>query len=307
MKGVGRPRRRRAGAAPPHPGGGVPELLIITGLSGSGKTHVSRALEDIGWLCVDNLPTALIPRFAELIEGEGEPSHAALVVDIRERDFPRAFPRVLRRLREGGADVRLLFLEADERALLQRFSETRRPHPLAINQPALDGIREEREALRQVRKMADVILDTTDFTVHQLRDHVRERYRFRDAPAGLVVSVMSFGFKHGVPSEADLVFDVRFLPNPNFVPRLKALTGKDPRVVRYLRRQGETEGFLRRLGSLLRYLVPRYEAEGKSYLTIAVGCTGGRHRSVAVAEALGATLGRWGWTVRVRHRDVNLS
>jgi UPF0042 nucleotide-binding protein len=281
-----------------------PRLLLISGLSGSGKTHVLRALEDIGWLCVDNLPTVLIPPFADLVRASGGPQRAALVVDIRERDFLRQFPHVYRQLRGKGIQVSLLFLEAAETALVRRFSETRRPHPLAFNQPAIEGIREEREALKPVRKMADHILDTTDYTVHQLRDYIKEHYDLRGGPTPLVVSVTSFAYKYGVPAEADLVFDVRFLPNPNFVPRLKPLTGNHAAVVRYMKRQPDTTAFLRKLQSLLAYVIPRYVREGKSYLTIAVGCTGGRHRSVMMANALGAVIADKGYTVRVRHRDL---
>jgi len=283
---------------------GEPQILLISGLSGSGKTHVLRALEDIRWLCVDNLPTALIPRFADLIRGSGGPQRSAVVVDMRERDFLRQFPHVYRQLRGKGIGVSLLFLEAGETALVRRFSETRRPHPLAFNQPAIEGIREEREALKPIRKMADHILDTTDYTVHQLRDYIKEHYDLRDSAAPLVISVTSFGYKYGVPAEADLVFDVRFLPNPNFVPALKPLTGNHPAVVRYMKRQPDTATFLRKLGALLAYVIPRYVREGKSYLTIGVGCTGGRHRSVMMANALGETLARKGYTVKVRHRDL---
>ncbi|PYQ04794.1 MAG: RNase adapter RapZ [Acidobacteria bacterium] len=280
-------------------------LLIITGLSGSGKTHVARALEDIGWFCVDNLPSALIPRFAELIRGSEELRRSALVVDMREREFLRQFPHVFRQLRgRGGLGVSLLFLEADEKVLVRRFSETRRPHPLAINQPAIEGIREEREALKPIRKMADLILDTSDYTVHQLRDYIREHYATRHEAAPIVLSVMSFGYKYGVPSDADLVFDVRFLPNPNFVPSLKALTGNHAPVIRYMRRQKDTAVFLDKMKSLLSYVVPRYIKEGKSYLTIAIGCTGGRHRSVMIANALAEALSGQGYPVRVRHRDL---
>jgi RNase adapter protein RapZ len=280
-------------------------LLIITGLSGSGKTHVARALEDIGWFCVDNLPSALIPRFAELIRASEELRRSALVVDMREREFLRQFPHVFRPLRgRGGLGVSLLFLEADEKVLVRRFSETRRPHPLAINQPAIEGIREEREALKPIRKMADLILDTSDYTVHQLRDYIREHYDVRHEAAPIVVSVMSFGYKYGVPSDADLVFDVRFLPNPNFVPSLKALTGNHAPVIRYMRRQKDTAVFLDKMKSFLSYVVPRYIKEGKSYLTIAIGCTGGRHRSVMIANALAEALSGQGYPVRVRHRDL---
>ena len=281
-----------------------PRILVISGLSGSGKTHVLRALEDIGWLCVDNLPTVLIPPFADLIRDSAGPQRAALVVDIRERDFLRQFPHVYRQLRGKGIQVSLLFLEAAETALVRRFSETRRPHPLAFNQPAIDGIREEREALKPIRKMADHILDTTDYTVHELRDYIKEHYALRAGASPLVVSVASFAYKYGVPAEADLVFDVRFLPNPNFVPRLKPLTGNHAAVVRYMKRQPDTTTFLRKLDALLSYVIPRYVREGKSYLTIAVGCTGGRHRSVMMANALGERIAGKGYTVRVRHRDL---
>jgi UPF0042 nucleotide-binding protein len=280
------------------------QILLISGLSGSGKTHVLRALEDSGWLCVDNLPTVLIPPFADLVRGSEGPQRAALVVDIRERDFLRQFPHVYRQLRGKGVKVSLLFLEAAERALVRRFSETRRPHPLAFNQPAIEGIREERELLKPIRKMADHILDTTDYTVHHLRDYIKEHYDLRAGASPLVVSVTSFAYKYGVPAEADLVFDVRFLPNPNFVPRLKPQTGNDPAVVRFMKRQPDTLTFLRKLESLLDYVIPRYVREGKSYLTIAVGCTGGRHRSVMMANALGEAIARKGYTVRTRHRDL---
>jgi UPF0042 nucleotide-binding protein len=203
--------------------------------------------------------------------------------------------------------VSLLFLEASERALLRRFSETRRPHPLAINQPVIEGVREEWAALQPIRKMSDLILDTSEYTVHQLRDYVREHYDQRAGAAAIVLSMMSFGYKYGVPTEADLVFDVRFLPNPNFVRSLKALTGNHPSVVTYLRRQSDTSELLKRIRSFLSYVVPRYVREGKSYLTIAIGCTGGRHRSVMVANALAVSLERGGREVKVRHRDIKLS
>jgi len=284
----------------------LPQVLIITGLSGSGKTHVSRALEDIGWFCVDNLPVALIPRFSELIRGSKVLRRSSLVVDIREGEFLSLFPKVYRELKAKGLAASLIFLEADERVLVRRFSETRRPHPLGMNAPILDGIREEKDALRSIRKMADLILDTSGYTVHQLRDHIREQYDLRAEGSPLVVSVTSFGYKHGLPSEADLVFDVRFLPNPNFVPALKRLTGRHAAVIRYLRRQPDTAKLLAKLKSLLGFLLPRYQKEGKSYLTIAVGCTGGRHRSVMIAESLAKELTGRGYVVKVRHRDVRL-
>ena len=203
--------------------------------------------------------------------------------------------------------MRLVFLEATDAALLRRFSETRRPHPLAINQPAIEGIREEEEALRPIRKMADMILDTSDYTVHQLREYIREHHDVRAEGAPLVVSVTSFGYKYGVPSEADLVFDARFLPNPNFVPALKALTGNHAPVIRYMKRQRETARFLKKLEDFLVYVVPQYVKEGKSYLTIGIGCTGGRHRSVMIANAIADRLSEKGYTVKVRHRDLGQS
>jgi RNase adapter protein RapZ len=288
-----------------------PELrvLIITGLSGSGKTHVSRALEDIGWFCVDNLPTTLIPQFAGLIRRSPELRRSALVVDMREPDFLKRFPQVYERLKASGRRlaVSLIFVEADEKSLVRRFSETRRPHPLAVNQPAIEGIREEREALRPIRKKADLILDTSAYTVHQLRDYIREHYDLRSEGSRLVLSVVSFGYKYGVPSEADLVFDVRFLPNPNFVPALRRRTGNDPAVVRFLKREPETGVFLAKVRDFLGFLLPRYIKEGKSYLTIAIGCTGGRHRSVMIANALGAALKGKDVRVQVRHRDLRQS
>jgi UPF0042 nucleotide-binding protein len=284
---------------------GAPQLLVITGLSGSGKTHVLRALEDLGWFCVDNLPTALVPRFADLIRMGPELRRSALGLDVRERGFPRIFPRLLGSLRRK-LKASLLFLEADEKVLLRRFSETRRPHPMAVDEPAIEGIREERLALRPIRKMADQIIDTSEFTVHQLRDYVRERYGLRERRVEFVVTFESFGYKYGVPLDADLVFDVRFLPNPNFVPRLKPLTGNQAAVVRYMRRQVETGAFLRRLRSFLVWMIPRYVREGKSYLTIGIGCTGGRHRSVMIANALARSLKSGNYVVRVRHRDVKL-
>jgi RNase adapter protein RapZ len=284
-----------------------PQILIITGLSGSGKTHVLRTLEDMGWFCVDNLPTALIPRFADLIVGTEELHRSALVIDMRERDFLRQFPQVYREVRRKEMTVGLLFLEAEDKVLVRRFSETRRPHPLAINQPAIEGIREEREALRPIRKMADLILDTSQYNAHQLRDYIRDHYDLRRRGTPMILSVTSFGYKYGIPTEADLIFDVRFLPNPNFVASLKRLTGKHSSVVKYMKRQKDTSVFLKHVESFLAYVLPRYVREGKSYLTIGIGCTGGRHRSVMVANALGAALNKKSYHVKVRHRDVNLS
>jgi len=284
---------------------GRPKLLVITGLSGSGKTHVSRALEDAGWFCVDNLPLALVPSFAELVRRSPELRHTALVVDLRERGFAATFPDVYRALRRrAGLAASLLFLEADDRTLLRRFSETRRPHPLSGREPPALGIRAEREALRPIRRLADAILDTSRFSVHELRDYVRERYDTRAEARRMLVSVLSFGYKFGLPAEADLVFDARFLPNPNFVPRLRRLTGADAPVVGFLRRKPDTGRFLKRVLELVGFVLPRHEREGRSYLTLAIGCTGGRHRSVMLANAIGAAVKHKGFLVRVEHRDV---
>jgi UPF0042 nucleotide-binding protein len=283
-----------------------PEFIVLTGLSGSGKSHVLRALEDLGWFCVDNLPTALIPRFVELAASTEELRRSAVVADVREPDFLSRFPAAYRQVKErGGIRATLVFLEADDKVLLRRFSETRRPHPMAENAPVADAVRDERDALRPLRKMADRILDTTGFTVHQLRDYVREHWG-GGQDAKPVVSVVSFGFKYGLPAEADLVFDVRFLPNPNFVPRLKRLTGNQLPVVRFMKAQPEYVAFMRRLVGFLGFLVPRYIREGKSYLAIAIGCTGGRHRSVMIANAVRDALAARGWAAKVRHRDLGL-
>ena len=281
-------------------------MLVITGLSGSGKTHVLRALEDTGWFCVDNLPTALIPRFADLIRSSAELRRSALVLDIRESAFLKSFPQIYPALKRRGLKTSLLFLEADEKVLQRRFSETRRPHPLAEGEPAIEGIREERLAMAPIRKMADFVLDTSQRTGHELRAWVREHYELRDRRSEVVVQVMSFGYKYGLPSDADLVFDVRFLPNPNFVPTLNRLTGNDAPVVAYMRRQKETAPFLKRLLAFLDYVLPRYVREGRSYLTIAIGCTGGRHRSVMIANAVAHSLHGPDLVVRVRHRDARL-
>jgi UPF0042 nucleotide-binding protein len=279
-----------------------PKLLVITGLSGSGKTHVSRALEDAGWFCVDNLPTALVPSFAELVRRSPELRHTALVVDLRERGFPATFPEVYRALRrDPGLQASLVFLEADDRTLLRRFSETRR---FSGREPAAIGIRAEREALVGVRRLADAILDTSRFTVHELRDYVRERYDTRAEARRMLVSVLSFGYKFGLPAEADLVFDARFLANPNFVPRLRRLTGADAPVVSFLRRKPDTARFLKRVLDLVGFVLPRHEREGRSYLTLAIGCTGGRHRSVMLANSVGAAIRKKGFPVRVEHRDI---
>jgi UPF0042 nucleotide-binding protein len=280
--------------------------VIVTGLSGSGKTHAIRALEDLGYFCVDNLPTQLIHTLAELAGRDGAGlDRVAIVVDVREGGFLKQFPPEFRKLKAmPGIDARLIFLEASRSALVRRFSETRRPHPLAPDRSAVEGIEEERKKLQAIRALADVIVDTSNMTVHELRDLFARVSRDDDARAEMVVNLVSFGFKHGAPLDADLVFDVRCLPNPHFVDSLRDLTGRDPAVIRFMRRYPATREFVERLTSFLRFALPHYVREGKTYLTVAIGCTGGQHRSVMIAEALKKSLaGVTGVRLRVKHRD----
>lgn len=280
------------------------EIVIVSGLSGSGKSHAANALEDLGFFCVDNLPTSLLPGFVDFLKASAIPQ-AALVVDMREPNFVTHFGRAFEKLKHAGVKVSLIFLEASDAVLIRRFSETRRAHPLAPNQPVRDGLREERQALTSVRRLADLILDTSTLSVHDLKGFIQEHFGLRQKGSGLVLTVLSFGFKHGLPAEADLVFDVRFLKNPHFETRLRRLTGLDPRVVRYLKRAPGTIEFQSRLKDFLGFVIPKYVAEGKAYLTIAIGCTGGRHRSVMIARELATDLDRIdGVTVRLRHRDL---
>jgi UPF0042 nucleotide-binding protein len=301
--------RRTAASAKRKPasGRGTRRFVILTGLSGSGKTHAVRALEDLGYFCVDNLPTQLIPTMAELTTREDAGlDKVAIVADVREREFSARFPRMFRRLRAmPGVDPTLIFLEASDAALMRRFSETRRPHPLAPDRSVSEGIADERAHLKAIRKMADLILDTSNLTVHELRDHfMRMSREGGSSRAEMVVNLVSFGYKQGIPMDADLVFDVRCLPNPHFVDKLRKLTGRDPAVVRYMRSHEETHDFIDRLTSFLKFALPHYVREGKSYLTVAVGCTGGQHRSVMIAETLKNALAEVkGVRLRVKHRD----
>ena len=281
-------------------------FVVVTGLSGSGKTHAIHALEDLGYFCVDNLPTQLIPTFAELCtRGEAHLERVAIVVDVRERGFLSQFPPVFRKLRSlPGVEAKLIFLEANRTALVRRFSETRRPHPLAPDRSVSEGIDEERKKMLAIRGMADVIVDTSNLTVHELRDAFGRMTRDESTRADMVLNLLSFGFKHGAPTEADLVFDVRFLPNPHFVDRLRELTGRDARVVRFMKQHKVTQDFINRLTEFLKFVLPHYVTEGKTYLTVAIGCTGGQHRSVMIAEALKRTLEHTpGVRLRVKHRD----
>jgi UPF0042 nucleotide-binding protein len=284
-------------------------FIVLTGLSGSGKSNAIRALEDLGYYCVDNLPIKLIPTLAELSRREGaELPKVAIVVDVREGAFLKEFPRIWKSLKAmPGLDPLLIFLEASHEALVRRFSETRRPHPLALDRPVVEGLTLERTRMKKIRALADEIVDTTRLNVHQLREQFQQFAAARAERQPLIVTLLSFGFKHGVPLDADLVFDVRFLPNPYFVPRLREKTGKDAAVVKYLNRQPLTGEFVSKLEDLLIFLMPQYVGEGKTYLTIAIGCTGGRHRSVMMADALRPALEKvTGVRVRVRHRDVQL-
>ncbi len=280
------------------------QLIILTGLSGSGKGTILRTFEDLGYYCVDNLPVDLIPTFADLLGQSGnEIARAALVVDVREGGALGRFPRLYRELQRRQAAT-LVFVEAGEEALVRRFSETRRPHPLGLDKTVLAGIRAERRMMQPIRQLADVVIDTTRFNVHELRQHIIQRFQTADHRRPILISLTSFGYRYGVPPDSDLVFDVRFLPNPNFVPGLKAKSGKDPAVVRYIRSFRQSREFIKRLSKLLVYLLPHYVREGKSYLTIAVGCTGGRHRSVAISEAIHRELARHGYETKVAHRDL---
>jgi UPF0042 nucleotide-binding protein len=280
------------------------QFIVLTGLSGSGKSQAIRALEDLGYYCVDNLPVSLLPVMAELAERQTD--RVAVVMDIREPRFVSDFPRVYRRLKTNKHQAtRLIFLEAAHAELVRRFSETRRPHPLAVDRPITEGLREERASLRQIRKMADKVIDTSKLNVHELRQQLRELVSGRKQASKLVLTIVSFGFQNGPPAEADLMFDVRFLKNPHWVPSLRPQTGKDAAVAAYIRRQPIARTAIKRLTALLRWLVPLYIQEGKSYLTVAIGCTGGKHRSVYVAEALKRELADVkGISIKAAHRDL---
>jgi UPF0042 nucleotide-binding protein len=280
-----------------------PELVVITGLSGSGKGSVLRALEDLGYYSVDNLPVELIPKFAELTHDNPSISAAALVVDIREGAGLKSFPTVFAAIRSD-VRARLIFLEADDDTIVRRFSETRRPHPLGADKSISRSIRSERAQLTAIRGMADLIINTSKFTVHELRDFIKERFRGEGDQSKIMIYVTSFGYRHGVPADSDLVFDVRFLPNPNYIPRFKHLTGTNPGVARYIRSFPQTVEFIQRISDLLIYLLPHYIREGKSYLTISFGCTGGQHRSVMIADAIRKKLNDAGYNAKTTHRDM---
>jgi UPF0042 nucleotide-binding protein len=281
----------------------APELVIITGISGSGKGTVLKCLEDLGYYSVDNLPIELIPKFAELTRGAPQITHAALVFDIREGEGLQRFPKLFQQIRRR-VPTTLLFLEADDQALMRRFSETRRPHPLGTERSVARSIQAERQLLAPIRELADHVVNTSKFTVHELRDAIAEKFHGDREQSKIMIYVTSFGYRNGVPADSDLVFDVRFLPNPNYIPEFKKLSGRHPSVARYIRSFPQTTEFVQRISDLLVYLLPHYIREGKSYLTIAFGCTGGQHRSVMIADEIRRRLARAGFKVKATHRDI---
>lgn len=282
------------------------KLVLITGLSGSGKSVVAKSFEDLGYYTVDNLPLPLLRRFLyDPLEHVRGVDRIAIVTDVRAPGFAEEFPRLIAEMDRDEIEVTLLFLEASDEVLVRRFSETRRPHPLAADRPVIEGIRRERELLASLRDRADMVFDTSEWSVHEIRTQVyREFASHPGEEPGMVLSLVSFGFKHGIPHGTDLLFDVRYLSNPHFVPGLREKTGQDPEVLEYLWKQPDFEEIVQRLTDLLSYLLPRYRRENRSYLSVAVGCTGGRHRSVAVSERLKAELAEQGWPARLIHRDI---
>ncbi len=282
-----------------------PELVVITGMSGSGKVSALKVFEDLGYYCVDNLPVDLILNFAELAQKLGEIEKCALVVDVREGQSLKRLPEIIKQVKSEIA-TSVIFLDTNDAALLRRFSETRRPHPMGANaRPLKQAIQAERRLLRGIRRLADVIVDTSKFNVHELRADIMHRYQPEADDKTILVSIVSFGYRHGVPDEADLLFDVRFLPNPHFVPEFRPYTGKHPQVAKYIRSFPQTQEFISRISELLVYLLPHYVEEGKSYLTICFGCTGGQHRSVLIAEEVYKRLSSAGYRVKVVHRDCS--
>jgi RNase adapter protein RapZ len=280
------------------------DVTIVTGMSGAGRSATADVLEDLGFFVIDNLPPALIPKVAELGR-DREGSRFALVVDTRAGEYLPDLESALAELRETGARTRVLFLDASDEVLVRRFDATRRRHPVADSNRVTEGIARERELLEEIKGQADIVVDTSDLNVHELRDRLREIMgEPADMPSGLQINVVSFGYKHGLPLDVDLVFDCRFLPNPHWIDSLRPLPGTDPKVRRYVMKQEETQAFLEELSKLFSLLLPAYVREGKSYLSIGVGCTGGRHRSVVIAAEIGRLLERLGLRARVHHRDL---
>jgi UPF0042 nucleotide-binding protein len=279
------------------------DLVIVTGISGSGKASALKAFEDLGYHCVDNLPLELLPDFATLVEHSSDTERAAIVVDVREGQTLDRLPEILKGVKKLLC-TRVVFLDAQDAVLVRRYSETRRPHPLGRQETVARSIVEERQLLDPIRNVADTLIDTSNYNVHELRAQIQDRFGQEEETKRLLVSCLSFGFKNGVPLDADMVFDVRFLPNPHFVPEFRKLTGLDPNVAAYVRGFPQTVEFLNRVTDLLLYLLPHYVEEGKSYLTVAFGCTGGQHRSVMMVEEITAELKRAGYQVKALHRDT---
>ncbi len=283
------------------------DVTVITGMSGAGRSEAAHVLEDLGFFVIDNLPPQLIIKVAELARGHDQPTRYALVVDVRSGDFLAALGDAMNELRAEGGSARTLFLDANDEALVRRYEASRRRHPLSHDEGVIDGIRRERELLGLLKGEADVLVDTSNLNVHQLRDRLREIFLDDRADAGahLRTNVMSFGFKHGLPIDVDMVFDCRFLPNPHWIESLRPLSGRDDAVREYVLGQRDSKAFVKELDRMFTLLLPAFEREGKSYLSIGIGCTGGRHRSVAIAEELVQLLGRKGHNARVHHRDID--
>ena len=281
-------------------------VVIITGLSGSGKSTALRALEDIGFFCVDNMPVALLPRFLEIQSGAGK-DKVAMVMDMREQSFLEKYKRVFARLKEKGYRIEILFLDASDDALIHRFSETRRFHPLSVKGSVMHGINMERDKLSSLKNMADKVIDTTFFNVHQLKDAVQRHFLTADQGRRLIIQITSFGYRYGLPPDADIILDVRFLPNPHYIEELRQHNGHDRLVTDYVLKSEECEVFIEKLLDLMAFLIPMYEKEGKSVLNIALGCTGGKHRSVVIANQLGSYFADSGYHVNIAHRDITKS
>ncbi len=281
-------------------------LVIITGMSGSGKHTAFNAFEDLGYFCVDNLPTSLISRLLQMSDAAGgELQELAIVIDVRLGEPLEGFEQLFGEIRQSHTNAKIIFVDASTEILARRYGETRRLHPLAQDTTLLEGIRAERKRLSSVRTLVDLVIDTSDFSVHDLRDFIYQNFQRTDQEEVLNVSLVSFGFKHGIPQNSELVFDVRFLPNPYFIPDLKEQTGNDPSVAKYMLKQPETGEILGKIHDMLEYLLPKYSREGKKYLTISIGCTGGRHRSVLVANELQKRLNKKGRKINLIHRDLH--
>ncbi len=279
--------------------------MVVSGPSGAGKSTAMNALEDLGFFCVDNLPVKMLPEFLSTLGESGKTENAAVVVDVRERDFLKDFPACFSKLKKDGYVAEFIFLEASDASLVKRFSETRRRHPLARYESPLEGITLERKMLKDIKDLADRVIDTTDYNVHELRDLLKEQLSGPVENEKISVNFISFGYRYGVPVDADLVIDVRFLPNPFFVDELKSLDGTDSAVKEFVLSNEDTKTFLAKFSDFISYLIPLYWKEGKSYLTIAVGCTGGKHRSVVIAGRLADVITRDEASLRTRHRDVD--